>query len=173
MAADPVGSEQLAGPERQQEIYERLGLSAAVLVERALAIVAGVPPLASRGGVPDDEHRGCVDRRLAEPAQHLAIQRIVHLAHRVLQGKPLQFVHFVVGRELTCDRAGSPVPNLLRGVLDGIADRRQMTPEMGAEARLLRYFSNGSDRFDLTAFEFPLGRDQSSYRGRWTTAISG
>ena len=97
MAAHPVGGVEHVGAEREQHSNERLGLSAAVLVQWPLSVIALVPRLAARRPMPHDQHRLGIYGLFGEAAQHFSIVRILQMLDRLGNGQPLELVDFAFG----------------------------------------------------------------------------
>src|ERR1700761_9029847 len=112
MASHAIRGIDIGYPERRQLGDKRLGLRAALLVQRPYFVVTGKSGLAARGAVPDDQNRLGIRRLFGPPAQYLSVIRVRHLVDRGGDRQPDEVVDLMVGSETAADASGRPVLHL-------------------------------------------------------------
>ena len=106
---------------------------------------------------------------------HPAVAGVRKLPLGVADGKPEEPVHLVGGREgLVAIQASvrGPVLHFLRATIDEVVLRRQRPAETSRTPVSSSTSRTAAVRTCSPSVSLPLGSDQSSYLGRWISAIS-
>src|SRR6202022_2822391 len=117
-----------------------------------------VPLLTAGRAVADDQHRLRVGGHLGEPAQHLPVVRVGHLAHRVLRGQPHEIVNLRGGGEFPAEVAGRPIPYAFDALQNRITHRGEGVTEMCPGPGLLVDPAAPPPRFGLARVNLALGQ---------------